>query len=117
MLEKTNVKLADSLFHSSTINALIYYSSHGYPEFNYTADFLPIVRNWFNMMNVKTFYHGQQTRDELRKPITNETRHYMKLYLQSFNKWLSKWKENPDMKELSRPILMRHFKHQMHFLH
>ena len=25
VLEKTNVKLADSLFHSSTINALIYY--------------------------------------------------------------------------------------------
>ena len=60
VLEKTNVKLADSLFHSSTINALIYYSSHGYPEFNYTADFLTIVRNWFNMMNVQTFYHGQQ---------------------------------------------------------
>ena len=27
----------------------------------------------------------------------------MKLYLQSFNKWLLKWKENPDMKGLSRP--------------
>ena len=66
VLEKINVKLADSLFHSSTINALIYYSSHGYTEFNYTADFLTIVRNWFNMMNVKTFYHGQQTRDELK---------------------------------------------------
>ena len=21
------------------------------------------TRNWFNMMNVKTFYHGQQTRN------------------------------------------------------
>ena len=49
-------------------------------------------------MNVKTFYHGQQTRDELRKPITNEKRHYMKL-----NKWLLKWKKNPDIKGLSRP--------------
>ena len=45
VLEKSNVKLADSLFHTSTINALIYYSSHGYPEFNYTADFLTIVHN------------------------------------------------------------------------
>ena len=50
------------------------------------------------MMNVKTFYHCQQTRDELRKTITHETIHYMKL-----NKWLLKWKENPDMKGLSRP--------------
>ena len=108
VIEKTNVKFADSLFHSSTINALNYYSSHGYPEFNYTA----VV-----MMNVKTFYHGQQTRDELRKPITHETRRYMKLYLQSFNKWLLKWKENPDMKGSSWPLLMRHFKHQVHFLH
>ena len=55
------------------------------------------------MTNVKTFDHGQQTRDELRKPITHETRHYMKLYLQSFNKWLLKRRENPDMKGLSRP--------------
>ena len=39
VLEKTNVKLADSLFHHSTINALTYYSFHNFPEFKSTADF------------------------------------------------------------------------------
>ena len=52
-LEKTNVKLADSCFHESTINALAYYSSHGYAKFKETAEVLQIIRDWFNTVNVK----------------------------------------------------------------
>ena len=36
-IEKTNVRLADSLFHESTIAALDYYASHGHPEFDQPA--------------------------------------------------------------------------------
>ena len=32
-LEKTSAQLADSLFPELTINALIHFSKHGYPEF------------------------------------------------------------------------------------
>jgi hypothetical protein len=39
-IQKTNVKLADSLFHESTIEGLVYYSKHGHPEFQNTASFL-----------------------------------------------------------------------------
>ena len=36
---KTDVGLADSCFHESTINALRYYSNHGYSRFFETAEF------------------------------------------------------------------------------
>ena len=43
-LEQTSVKLADSVFHDSTINASFSYGNYGYPEFKGTALFLRIVR-------------------------------------------------------------------------
>ena len=48
-IEKTNVKLADALFHNSTINALLFYADNGYPEFYDTAHFLKIVRKMWNV--------------------------------------------------------------------
>ena len=47
-IEQTNVSLADACFHESTIHALRYYSSNGFPEFSGTAEVLQIFRNWFN---------------------------------------------------------------------
>ena len=55
------------------------------------------------MMKVKTFYHGHQSREEKKRPITHETIDDIKLQLHLFNKWLLQWKENPNMKGLSRP--------------
>ena len=102
-LEKTSVKLADSLFHESTINALNHYSKHGYPEFQGTANFLQIIRDWFNTMNVKTAYHGQQTLDEKKKPVRKENLDEVTNYLTKFSLWLKKWQEDPNMKGLSKP--------------
>ena len=81
-LEKTSVNLADSFFHESTINALAYYANNGYPEFNGTVDFLKLIRNWFNTMNVKTAFYGQEARDERRDPIRNNDRTGSLIYLQ-----------------------------------
>ena len=39
-IEKTNEKLADVLFHNSTINALMFYTDNGYPEFYDKANYL-----------------------------------------------------------------------------
>ena len=39
-IEKTNEKLADALFHNSSINALMFYADNGYPEFGGKANFL-----------------------------------------------------------------------------
>ena len=44
-IEKSSVALVNSCFHKSTIFALRYYSSHGYPYFKETADFLQIIRD------------------------------------------------------------------------
>jgi len=65
-IEKTNVRLADSLFHESTIAALDYYASHGHPEFTPTARFLKIVRKFWNIVNVKTPTAGQMKRDSTK---------------------------------------------------
>ncbi len=83
-LEKTNVQLADSLFHDSTIAALDHYS-RDHLEWRQTATFLKIVREWWNRVNVKTPTLGIQMRDDTRKPIysMDDTK-----FLVSFSSWL-----------------------------
>ena len=73
-IEQTNVSLADACFHESTIHALRYYSSNGFPEFSRTAEVLQIFRNWFNIVNVKSLSSKALTKDEYRAAITKEDR-------------------------------------------
>ena len=87
-LEKTNVKLTVSVYHESTINALNSYSNQGYPDFKETADFLSIIRNWFNTVNVKSSYHAQKTRNKTKEPVENENRKEITSYLIKFHLWL-----------------------------
>ena len=47
-IERTNIMLADSVFHESTINALRFYGKKGNPSFLQTAELLSIFRQWFN---------------------------------------------------------------------
>ena len=61
IIEKTNVHLADACFHNSTINALRYYAKNGYPHSTETAEVLQIMRNWWDIMNVKSLLTGQQS--------------------------------------------------------
>lgn len=113
-IEKTNVKLADSLFHESTIEGLLFYSKHGYPEFEVTARYLRIVRTWFNVCNVKSRYAGQRNRDPVREPVANfdDFQDFGALqYLEKFANWIQKWeqmcKENNNFKNgLSRETFM-----------
>ena len=102
-LEKTNIKLADAVFHESTINALIYYSKHGYPEFQGTATFLQIIRDWFNTMNVKSAYNAQQTRNKRKECFRHENRKEITDYLNKFSAWIKKWQEDPELKGFSKP--------------
>ncbi len=94
VMEKTNVKLADAVFHESTINALNYYAEHGYENFKDSAEFAKTVRDWFNTVNVKSTDHGNRKRDERRKPIRRETVDEDLSYIQKFVEWLEKWKKN-----------------------
>ncbi len=85
-LEKTNVQLADSFFHDSTIEALRFYST-SHPEWRQTADFLEIVRKWWNRVNVKSRFLGQKKKDESRMPITSVDDENL-LLLSRFSSWL-----------------------------
>ena len=91
-IEKSNVGLANSCFHESTINALRYYSTRGYSSFADTATFLQIIRDWFNVVNVKSLFSGQKNRDERRDPVTFGNRHQLD-FLQDFYHWLERWSD------------------------
>ena len=45
MIEKSNAKLADSLFRESTMNVLMYYAGNGYPQFEDSAIFIKYIRD------------------------------------------------------------------------
>ena len=100
-IEKTNVKLADAAFHESTYNALQYYSSNGYPQFEDTAIFVKYVRDWFNTVNVKSTDYGKRARDDRRNPIRRESVKDDLSYLSKFHDWLKRWKDGKGMKGLS----------------
>ena len=53
-IEKANVQLAYACFHESTIYGLLYYSLNGYHHFKETAKFFQIIRDWFDVVNVKS---------------------------------------------------------------
>ena len=52
-IEKTSVKLADALFHRSTIEGLKVYGEKECPDFLLTVSFLEIIRDWWDSFNVK----------------------------------------------------------------
>ena len=62
-IERLNVKIADSLFHESTVNGLNYYLENGYPQIMGTANFLSIVRKWWESFNVHSKFMGTAKRN------------------------------------------------------
>ena len=46
-IERVNVNLAASVFDESTINAMQWYSEHGYPGLSSTVNFMTLVRKWW----------------------------------------------------------------------
>jgi len=90
-IEKCNVKLSDSLFHESTIEALWYYSDQ-YPEWKETASFLRIIRTWFDIVNVRTTVAGIHKRNKFKDPVRDMNSESIK-FLKKFTKWLEEWRE------------------------
>ena len=91
-IERCNVKLADAIFHESTINALTVYSKD-YPDFLHTAEYLKIVRKWWNIMNTDSESLGKAKRDVDRNAVSLEDSH-VSVYLRSFAGWLQNWQTN-----------------------
>ena len=75
----------------STINALEYYSNNGFPQFKDTARFSKIIREWFNVVNVRNPEHGRRKKDHTRYPICKDVRHDTLSYLIKVHEWLQHW--------------------------
>ena len=92
-IERTNVKLFDSMFHESTIHALQYYGKNGHPEFLETLPFFQLVRKAWNILNVKTPFLGQKKRDPSREPVRSVD-DWKLVFLRDFQSWLEEWEDS-----------------------
>ncbi|CAH1978417.1 unnamed protein product [Acanthoscelides obtectus] len=84
-LERQKVHLADNVFHQSTISAL-----KCVPEYQDTADFVEIIRKWWDIVNTRDVLKGTIKRNDWCKPfesISDERIHF----LEQFVVWLDKW--------------------------
>ena len=81
-----SVQLTNACFHESTIYMLLYYSLNRYPHFN----FLQFIRDWLNVVNVKSQYYGQRSRDNRRNAIHFNDRGQLD-FLHDFQSWLQTW--------------------------
>jgi hypothetical protein len=89
--EKQSVQLATACFHDSTIKGLQYYAKKGHPEFADTSAFLQIIRNWFDVINVKSKYQGQKSKNIMREKIDKTSDQNALNFLLEFYVWLQKW--------------------------
>ena len=103
-IEKTNVRLADACFHESFIKALEYFGKHGYPRFSPTAEILKIIRNWWNIMNVKSRSKATNKRDKKREEIKDENCESIQ-YLREVADWFESWHSQNPLNGLSRETL------------
>ena len=57
-LEKTEVKLASTVFSESTRNAFSWYVDNGYPQWRETLNFLKLISRWWEYLNVNPIGEG-----------------------------------------------------------
>jgi hypothetical protein len=88
-IERCNVMLSERFFHESTINGLHHYSAE-HPEWKETAEFLQIIRTWWNIVNVRSISIGYRKREPMKKPIREANCPQIE-FLQEFVVWLSDW--------------------------
>lgn len=90
-IERQNVKLALQIFNRETVNALNIFGSKNEEQTYFdTATYIEIIRTWWDIVNVKTFFKGKRLRNIYEEPITKESIHIQK-FLNDFLIWLEKW--------------------------
>ena len=92
-IEKTSVKLADALFHPSTINGRKVYGEKSNPEFLGTERFLQIFQNWWDSFNVKAKDVSSKKRDPNKDKISIDNLAEKTERFQAVLAWLRKWQE------------------------
>jgi len=99
-IEKTNVRLADALFHDSTIAALEFYASTQQEKWWSTVKFLKLIRKWWNIVNVKSGTKGFHKRNESMLAVTKNVQQNLN-FLKTFSEWLTNWNAHSN-KSLTR---------------
>jgi hypothetical protein len=90
-IERCNVMLAERTFHESTIAALNFYGDK-FPEWKDTAEFLQLIRKWWNIVNVRSYTIGKRKRDVDKEPISSAESVQIN-FLCAFSSWLKRWQE------------------------
>jgi hypothetical protein len=85
-IERQNVTLVDNVFHRSTIAALK--EIEDYAE---TADFVEIIRNWWDIVNSKSVIAGKIKKNEYSGPIHDLNDPKLQ-YLRQFVLWIREWR-------------------------
>ena len=80
------------MFHETTIDGLEYYAKNGYPDWQKTANFFRLIRDWWKIVNAKSPMLGKLKRDSTRNPISEEDPGGIQ-YLKKFLAWLEKWEK------------------------
>ena len=95
-VERVNVQLAVSAMHETTIAALDFYGQREkHSAFKETAEFLRLVRRWFDIVNVKSAFVHVRLNDPNRKPVTREEKEGLD-YLQKFGLVMRTWLERKE---------------------
>lgn len=92
-LQKTSVKLANSVFNESTYNALVFYSETQSKCWDDTALFLNAIIKFWSVTNVRTPTAGKQLRDTNKDPITS-VNDWKLTFLQEFADFLYAWEQS-----------------------
>ncbi|GAB0096203.1 hypothetical protein DMENIID0001_116830 [Sergentomyia squamirostris] len=90
--EKQCVEYVDNVFHDSTIASLLD-EKDGYQE---TSEFLQIIRDWWNCVNVKSVGKDLAKRTPLSQAITRNEPHLVISHLEDFLQWLTAWEWQGD---------------------
>lgn len=91
-IERSNVMLAERLYHDSTIAGLEYFARNGHPEWQGTANWLKLVRKFWNIISVRTKFLGKIKRNQDKEPISSLRCSQVK-FLVEFSEWLELWQE------------------------
>lgn len=106
-IERTKVILADSFFHESTIAGLRQFSNVNW-KWEETANFLALIRRFWNTVNCKSSSHAQQKRDQSRKSIDKNDLSQV-VFLREFYDWICAWEElcaQEDLKGLTKETFL-----------
>ena len=86
-IEKVNVKLALSVFHESTVNALRHFRFHD------TASFVELFLKFWSVINVSSSTIGKRKRDYVRDPVKS-TEDWKLDFLLDFAQFVTAWENS-----------------------